>query len=87
MSEQDKEKGLMPLKVEFTCKIVKKKDSWTDEAFIEVNFKETVPPKEDPVKYIKRRIAEEINRQQSTFDAYMGLQKEKIELDPLLTSN
>ena len=39
------------------------------------------------VKYVKRRIAEEINRQQATFDAYQGLSKDKIELDPLLTDN
>lgn len=80
----EESKGQVPLKVEFTCKFIKKKDAWNDDVFLEVHFKETVPPKDDVVKYVKRRIAEEINRQQATFDAYQGLLKDKVELDPLL---
>ena len=41
------EKGEEPIKVEFSCKFSKKKSSYDYDTFIEVNFKETVPPKED----------------------------------------
>lgn len=74
-----------PIKIEFSCKFTKKKSLYDHDTILEVDFKETVPPKEDVVKYVKLRIAEEINRQKATFDAYQGLAKEKIELDPLLT--
>lgn len=83
---EDKDKGQEPIKIEFSCKFTKKKSSYDHDTILEVNFKETVPPKEDMIKYVKRRIAEEINRQQATFDKYMGLSKE-IEIDPLLNND
>jgi hypothetical protein len=73
-----------PLTFTFTIELKEKVGTYDYNNLLKVNFTESVPAGNAPVPYIKKRIAEELNRQEAVMKSHAALEKPAPVTDPLL---